>query len=115
MSDSTRRVLRTIVQVTLALAVTLPILLDQAGIDPSQIPWLATVVAIAGVIARVMQSPAVDAILEPLGLSKGVPGRHEAGEDVPPPDAGRASTVDLVIGALVALMVVIVVVLAWAR
>ncbi len=77
MTDSSRRTVRTVLQVALAVLVALPVILDQTGITPDQAPWLAGVVAVAGVIARIMQVPAVDALLEPIGLSKGTPGRHE--------------------------------------
>jgi threonine/homoserine/homoserine lactone efflux protein len=64
MKDSTRRTLRTILQVALGVAITLPVLVQAAGLDAEQLPWLAAIVVGAAVFARVMQSPAVEGLLQ---------------------------------------------------
>lgn len=79
MSDAQRRTVRTVLQVILAVLVTLPVLVAALPIEWQQTPWLVSVVAAAGVIARVMQSDQVDRILEQLGIGRSdTDGRHEA-------------------------------------
>lgn len=81
MKDSTRRTLRTLVQVMVGLAVAAPILVDQLGLDDTA-RWVAVVLLVSGAVTRVMQVPEVDAMLGRLGvLPGGQPddtGRHEA-------------------------------------
>jgi hypothetical protein len=57
-----KRTVRTALQVTLALAVMLPLLVQTVGLDP-QLPWLAGVLAVAAAFARVMALPQVEAFL----------------------------------------------------
>jgi hypothetical protein len=58
-----RSTLRTAFQVIVGLAALLPILVQQVGLDPEQIPWLAVPLAVAAVVTRVMSSPAVETFL----------------------------------------------------
>jgi hypothetical protein len=69
MSDKTLRTLRTILQVVLALAVAVPVLVETTGLTAEQAPWLGTVVVVAGVVARLMQSDAVEQLLRLVGLA----------------------------------------------
>lgn len=62
MKDSTRRTIRTSIQSLLGLLAAIPLLVD-AGDLPSALPGLATVVAVATVVTRVMANPAVDRLL----------------------------------------------------
>lgn len=62
MSDSTRRTIRTILAVVLALAAGLPLLVHTAGL-PETLPGLGTVLAVAAAVTRVMALPQVDARL----------------------------------------------------
>lgn len=91
--DSVRRTLRTTIAVTVAVATAVPLLVE-AGVlrvDPADAPWLASIVAVAAGITRLMADPRVDALLgRVLGASwtrdgvitpAGV-GQHRA--DVPP-------------------------------
>lgn len=64
MKDSTRRTMRTALAVILAVALAVPVLVQAAGLDTGQLPWLATVVAIAAAVTRVMQTPAVEELLQ---------------------------------------------------
>lgn len=82
MNDSTRRTIRTALAVLVALAAAAPVLVSEAGLDADQWPWLASVLAVAAVITRLMASPVVDGILAKLGLGKApADGRHELGRD----------------------------------
>lgn len=72
-----RPVTRTVIQVLVAVAVFVPILVTQLGVDPEQTPWLAAVVAVAAAVARWMQTDTADALMVRVGLGRG-PGRHEA-------------------------------------
>ncbi|MFF7991780.1 hypothetical protein ACFZDG_18545 [Kitasatospora xanthocidica] len=62
MSDSTRRTIRTVVAVVLALASGLPLLVHTAGL-PETLPGLGTVLAVAAAITRIMALPQVNAWL----------------------------------------------------
>ncbi|CAM5609225.1 hypothetical protein GCM10010329_17450 [Streptomyces spiroverticillatus] len=64
MIDANRRTLRTLVQTTLALAVTLPAIVDASGI-PAALPWVAGALAVAGGLSRVMALPGVQSLLPP--------------------------------------------------
>lgn len=61
--DSVRRTLRTTLAVTLAVAAAVPLLVEAGVIDPGQAPWLASIVALAAAVTRLMASPAVDELL----------------------------------------------------
>lgn len=79
MNDKTRRVIRTALQVLLALALAAPVLVQTTGLTVEQAPWLATVLAGAAAVARAMQSDFVEALLEQWGLATPRP-------EVPPAD-----------------------------
>lgn len=80
-SDTARRVTRTIVQVGipafLGFALVLPQVIDALGlpVDSAVYLWLigaaGVVTAVAGALSRVMAIPAVDAWLDKVGLSTG--------------------------------------------
>ncbi|MGA5819740.1 hypothetical protein ACPC54_18005 [Kitasatospora sp. NPDC094028] len=59
MSDSTRRMIRTVVALVLGIAAGLPLLVQTAGV-PSALPGLGTVLAVAASVTRVMALPAVN-------------------------------------------------------
>ncbi|MFK0233718.1 hypothetical protein [Streptomyces vinaceus] len=67
MTDATKRTVRTVVQTAVALAVALPAIVGAAGI-PDTLPWVAGALAAAGGLARVMALPAVEALLDRVGL-----------------------------------------------
>ncbi|WP_329099598.1 hypothetical protein [Streptomyces sp. NBC_01439] len=62
MSEAGKRTLRTVLQSALAIAVLLPATVDASGI-PATLPWVATALAAAGVLTRVMAVPGVQALL----------------------------------------------------
>nr|WP_189269673.1 hypothetical protein [Streptomyces fuscichromogenes] len=62
MKDSTRRVLRTTVQITIGVAVALPGIVAASGV-PASLPWVAGALAIAAGLTRVMALPSVQALL----------------------------------------------------
>ena len=80
MSDATRRTLRTALAVTLAILAALPLIVAEAGLDAEQTPWLASILAVAALVTRIMSTRAVDELLTKVGFGK-VVGRHAA-----PPD-----------------------------
>ncbi|WP_329622913.1 hypothetical protein OG357_22890 [Streptomyces sp. NBC_01255] len=67
MSPATKRTIRTILQGTAGVAVTLPAIVAASGV-PAALPWVAGALAIAGGLARVMALPAVEALLDRVGL-----------------------------------------------
>lgn len=70
MNDKNVRTVRTVLQVVLAVAMAVPVLVTQLPIEWQQTPWLVTVVAIAAAVARFMQSNAVDGVLSKIGLGR---------------------------------------------
>lgn len=62
MSPETTRVLRTVVQTSIGLAVVVPAVVDAAGL-PRTLPWVAAALAAAGAVTRVMALPGVQALL----------------------------------------------------
>lgn len=58
-----QRTLRTVFQALIGLAVMLPVLVSQAGLDGSKWPWLVTVLAVAAFVTRIMAIPAVEVFL----------------------------------------------------
>ncbi|MFE0132819.1 hypothetical protein ACFWY6_14810 [Streptomyces sp. NPDC059037] len=62
MTDATRRTLRTLVQTTIALAATMPAIVQASGI-PETLPWVAGALAIAGGLSRVMALPGVQTLM----------------------------------------------------
>lgn len=87
--DSTKRVLRTVVQVAIpsfiALAAGLPILLEQAKVFVSPqlyaalVGLAAGITVVAGVLAKVMANPTVNGWLTSIGLA-GHSGEQVAGD-----------------------------------
>lgn len=62
MSEAGKRTLRTVLQTALAIAVLLPAAVDASAI-PATLPWVATALAVAGALTRVMALPGVQALL----------------------------------------------------
>ncbi|MGE9695909.1 hypothetical protein [Streptomyces sp. CH6] len=67
MSPATKRTVRTIIQTAVAVALALPAIVDASGI-PASLPWVAGALAVAGGLARVMALPAVENLLDRIGL-----------------------------------------------
>ncbi|OAR21924.1 hypothetical protein A8W25_28180 [Streptomyces sp. ERV7] len=67
MTDAAKRTVRTILQGVVAFAVALPAIVNASGI-PDTLPWVAGALAVAGGLARVMALPAVEQILDRVGL-----------------------------------------------
>ncbi|MGI5444156.1 hypothetical protein ACQEVM_38605 [Streptomyces sp. CA-243310] len=67
MTPATKRSIRTALQTAVAFALALPAIVAAAGI-PDALPYVAGALAIAGGLARVMQLPAVEALLDRVGL-----------------------------------------------
>jgi hypothetical protein len=95
-STELRKTLRTALAVAASLALLVPVLVDAGVLDSSRWPWVASVVAVAAFVTRLMQNPTVDAVLgKVLGAPftiDGVPAaaRSQAGE----PDAAGSFTSD---------------------
>ena len=87
MSTATRMSIRTAIWTTLALVAALPVLVASAGLDGTRWPWLATVVAVASAITRIVNTPAIDGLLTQVGLGRTAApdGAHEAGAPVDAP------------------------------
>lgn len=77
MSDSTKRTVRTALQVLLGLCLVVPVIVQATGLSVEETPWLGLIVAAAAAIAKAMQNGTVDDILAPVGLDRGQ-GEHEA-------------------------------------
>ncbi|GAA3237377.1 hypothetical protein [Streptomyces lavendulae] len=67
MTPATKRSVRTTLQTAVALALALPTIVAAAGI-PESLPYVAGALAVAGGLARVMALPAVEALLDRIGL-----------------------------------------------
>jgi hypothetical protein len=67
MKDSTKRTTRTVLQTGVGLAVALPAIVDASGI-PATLPWVGIALAAAGGLARVMALPAVEQLLDKVGI-----------------------------------------------
>ncbi|GAA1175890.1 hypothetical protein [Streptomyces rhizosphaericus] len=67
MTTANKRTIRTLLQSAVAFAVALPAIVDASGI-PAALPWVAGALAVAGGLARVMSLPAVEALLDRVGL-----------------------------------------------
>lgn len=70
MSDSTIRTIRTIIQCALGVALGLPAIYQAAtGHDPAQATgYAAMAIAASAIIARIMAIPAVDDLLDRIGI-----------------------------------------------
>ena len=90
MSDSTRRTVRTVLVVVLGISAALPIIVAESGIDLGSTPGLALIVAFAGLINRIVNTPQVDEVLTRVGLGKSPApdGAHEALPQGEPVDDG---------------------------
>ncbi|MET9555078.1 hypothetical protein [Streptomyces sp. NPDC006645] len=67
MQPTTKRTVRTVLQGAVGFAVALPAIVDASG-APESLPWVAAGLATAGGLARVMALPAVEQLLDRLGL-----------------------------------------------
>ncbi|MFE4203967.1 MULTISPECIES: hypothetical protein [Streptomyces] len=67
MTTATKRSIRTALQTAVALALALPAIVAASGV-PAALPWVAGALAVAGGLARVMQLPAVETLLDRVGL-----------------------------------------------
>ncbi|MFJ6707037.1 MULTISPECIES: hypothetical protein [unclassified Streptomyces] len=67
MSPENRRTIRTVLQGAVAFALALPAIVDAAGI-PESLPWVAGALVVAGALTRVMALPAVESLLDRVGL-----------------------------------------------
>ncbi|MEU3917128.1 hypothetical protein [Streptomyces sp. NPDC029004] len=67
MSPATKRTIRTVLQGVVAFALALPGIVAAAGI-PESLPWVVGALAVAGGLARVMALPAVEQLLDRVGL-----------------------------------------------
>jgi hypothetical protein len=61
--NSTRRTVRTVVQLTLSLAAVLPLLVSASGLDET-LPPLALALVVAAAVTRVMALPVVEQLLQ---------------------------------------------------
>lgn len=91
--DEVRRTLRTALAVLLAVAALVPVLVELGVVDPAGAPWLATIVAAAAAVTRLMADPRVDRLLgrllgEPFTMNgRVVPGEVVGTGAVVGPDA----------------------------
>jgi ABC-type nitrate/sulfonate/bicarbonate transport system permease component len=67
MQDSTKRTIRTAIQATAGFAAALPAIVAASGI-PETLPWVAGGLAVASGTARIMALPAVEQLLDRVGL-----------------------------------------------
>ncbi|MFB7461725.1 hypothetical protein [Streptomyces sp. NPDC056188] len=67
MSPAAKRTARTVIQTAVGTAVALPAIVDASGI-PASLPWVAGALAVAGGLARVMNLPQVERLLDRFGL-----------------------------------------------
>ncbi|MFF4738769.1 hypothetical protein ACFY2W_23230 [Streptomyces sp. NPDC001262] len=67
MTPANKRTIRTVLQGAVAFAVALPAIVSASGV-PASLPWVAGALAVAGGLARVMALPAVEAMLDRVGL-----------------------------------------------
>ncbi|WP_432026827.1 hypothetical protein [Streptomyces sp. 1222.5] len=67
MSPASKRTVRTVIQGVVMFAVALPAIVTASGI-PESLPWVAGALAVAGGLARVMALPAVEQLLDRVGL-----------------------------------------------
>ncbi|MEW1774665.1 hypothetical protein [Streptomyces sp. NPDC086777] len=67
MSPANKRTVRTVIQGVVMFAVALPAIVNASGI-PESLPWVAGAVAVAAGVARVMALPAVEQLLDRVGL-----------------------------------------------
>lgn len=56
--------IRTVFQAFIGLCVLAPLLVNAAGLDPAQLPWLGVVLGVAAAVTRIMALPGVEAWLQ---------------------------------------------------
>ncbi|MFJ2909349.1 hypothetical protein ACIO8F_07925 [Streptomyces sp. NPDC087228] len=76
MKPSTKRSIRAAVQAAAGLAAALPAIVAASGI-PSSLPWVAGALAVAAGAARIMALPAVEQLLDRLGIGLADTGGRE--------------------------------------
>lgn len=59
-----RAVVRTVFAFVAAVALIIPIIVAETGLNPEVYPWLGAVVGVAAFVTRVLASPAVNAFLQ---------------------------------------------------
>ncbi|MFI8200024.1 hypothetical protein ACIF6K_26470 [Streptomyces sp. NPDC085942] len=74
MKTTTRRTIRTALQAAVGVAVALPAIVAASGI-PESLPWVAGALAVAAGLARVMALPAVEQLLDRIGIGLSEDGR----------------------------------------
>lgn len=67
MTPAAKRTVRTVIQGVVMFAVALPAIVTASGI-PESLPWVAGALAVAAGLARVMALPAVEQLLDRVGL-----------------------------------------------
>ncbi|MDX3841722.1 MULTISPECIES: hypothetical protein [Streptomyces] len=67
MTPAAKRTVRTVIQGVVMFAVALPAIVSASGI-PDALPWVAGALAVAAGLARVMALPAVEQLLDRVGL-----------------------------------------------
>ncbi|MER7691576.1 hypothetical protein [Streptomyces sp. NPDC097610] len=67
MNPANKRAIRTVIQGVVMFAVALPAIVTASGI-PESLPWVAGALAVAAGLARVMALPAVELLLDRVGL-----------------------------------------------
>ena len=67
MNPANKRAIRTVIQGVVMFAVALPAVVTASGI-PESLPWVAGALAVAAGLTRVMALPAVEQLLDRVGL-----------------------------------------------
>ncbi|MFE4328739.1 hypothetical protein ACFRQM_04570 [Streptomyces sp. NPDC056831] len=67
MKPTTKRSIRTAIQAAAGLAAALPAIVQASGV-PESLPWVAGALAVAAGASRIMALPAVEQLLDRLGL-----------------------------------------------
>lgn len=67
MTPAAKRTVRTVIQGVVMFAVALPAIVSASGI-PESLPWVAGALVVAAGLARVMALPAVEQLLDRVGL-----------------------------------------------
>jgi hypothetical protein len=67
MQTSTKRSIRTAIQAAAGIATALPAIVAASGI-PESLPWVAGALTVAAGLARIMALPAVEQLLDRVGL-----------------------------------------------
>jgi hypothetical protein len=67
MTPANKRTIRTAIQGVVGFALALPAIVAASGI-PESLPWVAGAVAVSAGLARIMALPAVEQLLDRLGL-----------------------------------------------